>query len=70
MKKLWQKHRDNIVAVCAIIGTGVAIASLSLKLAELQEDKSRLQVPIKTEIEAKQKPQQELPVQTEAKYLR
>ena len=35
--KLWQTHRENIVSLCAIISTIVAITGLFLKLAELQQ---------------------------------
>ncbi len=63
--KIWHDHRDNIVAVCAIIGTAVAIAGLVLKVAELQQ-KSESEVPVQTQIQSKEKPQQEVPIQTEA----
>jgi hypothetical protein len=63
--KIWRDQRENIVGASAIISTLVAIAGLGLKVAELQE-KSQLQVPIKTETQAKVKPRQEVPVQAEA----
>lgn len=63
--KIWQTHRENIVSLCAIISTVVAIAGLGIKLTELQK-KSQSELSIQTEIQSKDKPQHELPVQTEA----
>lgn len=65
MKKIWQIHRENIVSICAIVSTMVAISGLFLKLAELQQ-KPRTKEPTLSEIQIKENPQLEVSVSAEA----